>query len=104
MPKLLDYYQPCEPDTGLLVDGQYYRTRFGKETLQMMVRDGVFGMVDEAIEYEREGGSDDDPCEKCTEHEEVIENLNMQLSNLTAAWDQNDFDGTVKLLNELIEL
>lgn len=98
------YYQPCEPGTGLLVNGQYYRTRHGKETLQMMVNDGVFGFRDETPECEREGGSDDDDCMECKVHEETIENLNMQLSNLTAAWDQNDFQGTVELLNKLIEL
>ena len=47
MPNFTDYYQPCEPGKGLLVNGQYYEQRHGDQTLQMMVSDGVLTEDDE---------------------------------------------------------
>jgi hypothetical protein len=37
------YFTPCVPGKGVLVNGQYYRTNFGRSTLEMMVNDGAFG-------------------------------------------------------------
>lgn len=54
------YYQPCEPGKGLLVNGQYYRTRHGKETLQMMVNDGVFRPDGEVIDEQTYSEMEDD--------------------------------------------
>ncbi len=63
-----DYYQPCEPGSGLLVNGQYYRTRFGKETLQMMVSDGVFASPDDIV------------CESCALKDTHAEDIEYDLS------------------------
>lgn len=59
------YYQPCKPGSGLLVNGQFYRARFGKETLQMMVNDGVFMNDPEEPE----------PCRACENHLDRISGL-----------------------------
>lgn len=62
--RFTDYYQPCEPGRGVLVNGQNYRTRHGNLTLQMMVSDGVFDwedgdQIDEQTYAEMEQERDD---------------------------------------------
>lgn len=41
-----DYFKPCEPGRGVLVNGQYYIAKFGRATLEMMVNDGAFSNDD----------------------------------------------------------
>lgn len=44
-----DYFKPCEfgANGAQLYNGSYYRTKFGADTLQTMMTDGVFNREDE---------------------------------------------------------
>jgi len=65
MPSFSTYYVATEPGKGLFVDGQYYRSRFGKDTLQLMVTDGCF----EDRNYEEE------ECAECSYKQNEIEDI-----------------------------
>ena len=50
MPSFTDYYKPCEPGRGYLVNGQSYLPKYGDDTLQTMVTDEVFTNDDDVCD------------------------------------------------------
>ena len=51
-----DYYIPTLPGKGILINGQFYRLKYGPDTHEMMVNDGAFednGADDQSDELAR---------------------------------------------------
>jgi hypothetical protein len=88
-----DYFIPCEPDKGVLVNGQYFRAKFGRSTLEMMVRDGVFN---EVVDLSEELGISENKIEKLEvsieEKEDEITGLNARIKQLIDQLEVNDIE------------
>ncbi len=77
-----DYFIPCEPGRGTLVNGQWYRSKFGKSTLELMLNDDAFIPADELDAVRDDLQSEiDDRDEAIQALRDEVQMLNRHLSS-----------------------